>query len=298
MQEKISSASSFHAGMPTGATSGTSFQQNALFGAPGCPHPATSITNASPSVNRQLQPLDRSIIVRNCQHPPKNMEESKLQMTSLPPTAPIKARGSDAHPFASLFSEDSTGHTSEFMMPSEPEFPYKSKDFEEVEPYQFSTGNHTSSHHHPQHQDMMGSSLSLSSFPFRDDHTPSSTGRHDRASASRNPSSDMISILSSSGAGASTIGWLLGGGVSLSDLKSVLQSYKQNENPTGSTAPQQQQNQRPMPVMMQQQPQLPSPATATNAGAGSYLDDIISLFGNDTSNSTEEERISPTIFDL
>ena len=121
----------------------------------------------------------------------------------------------------------------------------------------------------------------------------------------------MISMLNSSGAGASTIGWLLGGGVSLSDLKSVLQTYRQNQNESTNTSALStsdalrqvtQQNDLLNFMTQLQQPHQPSPNTAeesTDADCGRYHDEIISLFGNDNSNSSSEEgNVSPTIFDV
>ena len=138
------SMSSFHGGIPTGASS--VLQQNSLFnvreGANTTTNTNTATVNLSPSINRQLQPLDRSTILRKYQLPPKTMEESKFQVTSIPPTAPSKLSGGSSNDstgfprqwqnddalFSTNYSSNNTHNTASFcMIPPELKLPYTPK---------------------------------------------------------------------------------------------------------------------------------------------------------------------------
>ena len=312
LQERMSSSSNFRAGIPTGASSIT--QQNPLFNAPGIGAKDTlnlgSSMPSAMSANRQLQPLDRSVVVQNYQRLPKTMEESKLSSFSFPTATGSSDTAAFPHQWLDRDSQamaDNTRNKSEASkIPFEMKLPYLPKAADD-EPLHFDAGSHNSIHHHQQQQGMASPSA-----PFRND---AATSRYSVGIASRNSSAEMISMLNSSGAGASTIGWLLGGGVSLSDLKSVLQTYRQNQNQgTGTSAiPSSlsssdalrqgtQQNDLLNFMTQLQQPHQPSSTTAeesTDADCGRYQDEIISLFGNDNSNSSSEDgNVSPTIFDV
>ena len=104
------------------------------------------------------------------------------------------------------------------------------------------------------------------------------------------PSEDIITVLQGSGVGAATIAWLLGGAIALSDLSRVLQSYDRKQN-LGESGAEQGTIQQLTPVRTSSSRVIP------RAECLQFQDEIISLFGGDSSGSNEG-AISPSVFDF